>query len=71
MHKIDGLTVIGRRIRRLREMRGMSLLELSKRSSVNILDIAYLEARGADIDVVRLGRVIKVLGSSAEDVLGF
>lgn len=60
------------KLKRIRENRGLSQMELAKRSDVNLRNIQMYEQRGNDIDKAQariLYKLSRVLGCNIEDLL--
>jgi XRE family aerobic/anaerobic benzoate catabolism transcriptional regulator len=65
----DFLAALGRRVRQLREQRGMARKVLSRQSSISERYIAQLEAGEGNISIVLLRRVVAALGVPLTELL--
>jgi len=63
------LDVLGRRVRELREQRGMSRKQVARESDVSERHLAHLEAGEGNISILLLRRIVRVLDVSLADLL--
>ena len=67
MYTLD-MALIGQRVKRLRELRGLSVGQLSSESGVTITEITGLEA-GESMGVRKFGMIVEALDGSCEEIL--
>ena len=63
------LTSLGRRVRELRERRGMSRKQVARESGVSERHLAHLEVGEGNISILLLRRIVRVLDVSLADLL--
>jgi XRE family transcriptional regulator, aerobic/anaerobic benzoate catabolism transcriptional regulator len=65
----DFLAALGKRVREMREQRGMARKVLGQQARISERYIAQLEAGEGNISIVLLRRIVAALGLSVTDVL--
>jgi transcriptional regulator with XRE-family HTH domain len=58
------------RLRHIREMSGLSQVELGQKANVNATAIAHMEAGSREPNLENLIKIVKALGVSADVLLG-
>ena len=67
MYTLD-MALVGQRVKSLRELRGLSVGEVSSKSGVTITEITGLEA-GESMGVHKFQMIVEALDGSCEEIL--